>query len=132
MQYILLNLRPIIAATLAGFLLSVAYAAALRRAGPGGARLDPILAACALVAQGWLACILAGALILAPRQAGAWTMALGSAVVIWIGFVLPTLFVTLRWRGSRAAGALGDCLAWLGVMLVQAAVLQIVGVSRPG
>ena len=131
MQYILLNARPILAATLAGFFLSVAYAAT-GGAGMGGARRTAGLAALAFVAQGWVACILAGALILAPRQAGAWTMALGSAAVIWVGFILPTLVVTLRFRGSRAGAALGDALAWLAIMLVQAAVLQLVGLARPG
>jgi hypothetical protein len=59
-------------------------------------------------------------------------MAIGSAVVIWIGFVLPALFVTLRFRGSAMGPALADSVIWLAVMLVQAGVLQLVGLARPG
>ena len=127
MQYIFTNALPILLATAAGFVVSVVYA----RSRPATVSGGPVLAAVALLAEAWLACILAGALILAPRQAGAWTMALGSAVVIWGGFVLPALFVTLRFRGSRVGSALVDCALWLAIMLVQAAVLHLVGVSRP-
>ena len=79
----------------------------------------------------WLASILAGAVILAPPQAGAWTMALGSAVVIWIGFVLPTLVVTNQFDRLPAARGLLNVCHWLVVMLVQAAVLQGLGLIRP-
>ncbi len=130
MQYILLNALPILAATLARLLVSAAYVAVGAR-GRRGSRPDLLLAVVALVAQGWLASILAGALILAPRQAGAWTMALGSAVIIWIGFVLPALFTTLRLRKVSSGAALADCAAWLAVMLIQAAVLQLIGLTPP-
>ena len=83
------------------------------------------------MAQGWLACILAGALILAPHQAGVWVMSLGSAVIIWIGFVLPSLLTTLRFRRVPLPAALADCALWLAVMLLQAGVLQLVGLQRP-
>jgi hypothetical protein len=83
------------------------------------------------VAQGWFAAILAGALILAPAKAGDWTMALGSAVVIWIGFVVPVSIVTLRARQQRWSAALLDCLYWLVVMLVQAIVLKSWGLVPP-
>ena len=130
MQYILTNALPILLATLGGLVVSGAYAVSIRRAdldAYGALRLTAL----AFIAEGWLACILAGALILAPRQAGAWTMALGSAVIIWIGFVLPTLFVTLRSRGAGVRSALADSLVWLVVMLVQAGVLQLVGLIKP-
>jgi hypothetical protein len=58
------------------------------------------------VAEVWLACILAGALILAPPEAGAWAMALGSAFIIWIGFVLPTLIVSFKVIGRSRLSAL--------------------------
>jgi hypothetical protein len=130
MQYILINATPILLATLGGLVVSVLYALAVRRGESmgRGARLSVGLA---FIAEGWLACILAGALILAPHQAGAWTMAIGSAVVIWIGFILPALFVTLRFRGSAMGPALADSVIWLAVMLVQAGVLQLVGLVRP-
>ena len=130
MQYILINAVPILLATLAGLLVSAGYAAVSR---PAGLDVSDALglATLAFVAQGWLACILAGALILAPRQAGAWTMALGSAVIIWIGFVFPALAVTLRFRGSAVRVILSDSFVWLAVMLVQAVVLHLVGLTRP-
>ena len=131
MQYIVLNAGPILLATLAGFLVSLAYAWIAQGRLAGELRSDGWLALLALVAEGWLACILAGALILAPHQAGVWVMSLGSAVIIWIGFVLPALVVTLRWRGVAALPALADCALWLVVMLVQAVALQVVGLHRP-
>ena len=131
MQYILQNFPAIAAATLAGLVVTGLYARVGRRGG-GSRRGRVLLLALAVVTQGWLASILAGALILAPPQAGAWTMALGSAVVIWIGFVLPSVLLTLRWRAVRWGSALADCAAWLAVMMTQAAVLHLIGLTRPG
>ena len=59
-------------------------------------------------------------------------MALGSAVVIWLGFVLPSVVLTLRWRRVGVGGALADGAAWLAVMLTQAAVLHLIGLAKPG
>ena len=78
-----------------------------------------------------VAAILAGALILAPIDAQRSTIALGSAFIIWVGFVLPTLVATLRSRGVGWLAALADAGAWLAAMLLQAAVLQLVGLIRP-
>lgn len=133
MQYILQNAVAIALATLAGLVVSTLYAGALRRGGAvGGRRGRWALAGLAAVTQGWLCAILAGALILAPPQAGAWTMALGSAVVIWLGFVLPSTLLTLRWRGVATGAALADGGAWLAVMAAQAVVLHLIGLTKPG
>ena len=94
MIYILINLWPIAAATLLGLAIGLVW---LRASGirlPGWAGL-----AGAALAEFWLAAIMAGALILAPPEAGAWVMAVGSAVVIWIGFVVPVLCVTFMAHG---------------------------------
>jgi hypothetical protein len=56
---------------------------------------------------------------------------LGSAFIIWVGFVLPTLVATLRSRGVEGLAALADAGAWLAAMLLQAVVLQLVGLIRP-
>ncbi len=85
----------------------------------------------ALIAESWLAAILAGALILAPPQADPWVMAIASAVVIWIGFVVPVLAVTHVFRGLSTSALMLDCVHWLLVMTVQAAVLQAIGLARP-
>lgn len=126
MIYTLLNWQPILAATLIGLAAGFGWWALT-----GGLRLTAGLLAAALIAQGWLAAILAGALILAPPQADRWTMGLGSAFIIWVGFVLPTIALTHRRRGLGAAATLADSAHWLIVMLVQAAVLILIGLSPP-
>ena len=58
-------------------------------------------------------------------------MSVGSAVIIWVSFVLPAVLVTLRWRGAGWASALADCAVWLVVLLMQAVVLQTIGLRHP-
>ena len=126
MVYILLNLLPIVAATLLGLAIGLVW---LRVSGillPGWATF-----AGAALAEFWLAAILAGALILAPPQAGAWTMALGSAFIIWIGFVVPVLWVTFMALGLGTARTVSAALHWLAVMLGQAMLLQWIGLVPP-
>lgn len=134
MGYVLTNAWAILLAAAAGVVVGAVFlrlsgARGVSRGGRGGVGL----AALAFVAEAWLAAILAGALIVAPStpQAGPWTMALASAVVIWVGFVVPTLAVTHAARGLswRTTGV--DAAHWLAVMLAQAAVLRAVGVSAP-
>jgi hypothetical protein len=86
--------------------------------------------AIAAVALFWLAAILAGALILAPVDANAWTVALGTAF-IWIGFVLPALSVALPLHGASLSRALAHAALWLAIMLAQAATLHSVGLIKP-
>lgn len=126
MIYILLNAGAILAATLAGLVIGAVY---LRLASLPRPTLGLMITA--LVAQGWFAAILAGALILAPAKAGDWTMAIGSAVVIWIGFVVPVSVVTLRARKHEWAPVVLDSLYWLVIMLVQAVVLKSIGLVPP-
>ena len=125
MIYIALNAAPILAATLAALLVGLVYRTMT------GQRSDAGLLVTAALAEAWLASILAGALILAPVKAGGWTVALGTAVIIWGGFVLPATLVTLRARGVRWPGALADCAQWLAAMLVMAAVLHTIGLIPP-
>lgn len=127
-DYIVINGLPILAATAVGLAISALYHAlagdrALRR------RAGLIVLACA--GEFWLASILAGALILAPQQADPWIMAIGSAVVIWIGFVVPTSVVTGMFRGVPLPRALLDCGLWLVVMVADAAVLHGMGLVKP-
>jgi hypothetical protein len=79
----------------------------------------------------WLCAILAGALILAPPKGSVWTMTLGSAFVIWLGFVVPALLASYRFRAIPLRTALLDCGQWLGMMLVQAVVLRLIGLVPP-
>jgi len=79
----------------------------------------------------WLAAILAGALILAPPKGGVWTMTIGSAVVIWAGFVAPALAASYRLRGQSWRTVLADGGYWLVGMLIQAILMRIVGLTAP-
>lgn len=85
----------------------------------------------ALLSAAWLGAILAGALILAPPKAPIWVMTIGSAVVIWAGFVAPTLATSLRLAGQRWGRVGRASLWWLVVMLVQAVVMRLVGLTPP-
>ena len=95
MIYIANNAVPILVATLAGLAVGLAFYPSFRSVGGS---------LTAFVAEFWFAAILAGALILAPAKADPWVMALGTAVVIWLGFVVPALVVTLRARGVTVPG----------------------------
>ena len=139
MTYILDNALAILVATVAGFAFGALWYAVLgrpwmRAAGvtAEAARASPKwIYAASFALEFWIACILAGALILAPPQAGEWTMAIGSAVVIWIGFVLPTIAVNYLYalRPKRLTAI--DAGHWLGVFLVQVAVMQAWGLKAP-
>lgn len=122
MQYILSNVVPIAAATLVGLaILFLGFRSRLKRT----------TLAAATLALFWLAAILAGALILAPVDAGPWTVALGSAFIIWIGFVLPALSIALTLRGNPWSSSLADAAWWLAIMLTQSAVLHSIGLTKP-
>ncbi|WP_448586021.1 DUF1761 domain-containing protein [Thermaurantiacus sp.] len=127
MVYILLNLAPILLATLAGLVAGVLW---WRLLAPPRGRLPTLLLTAAL-AQLWLAAILAGALILAPPQAPRRVMVLLTPVVIWAGFVVPAILATHAARGIPWRTALADCGHWLVVMLVQAVVLEGWGLVPP-
>ena len=131
MSYIVVNALAILLATAAGLVVSAIYRAlAGRRVGALERHGRPVaLLVTAVVAEFWLASILAGALILAPQQADPWIMALGSAVVIWIGFIVPVLLVTHLSRGLSFASACLDSGHWIAVMLVQAVVLHLIGLT---
>lgn len=123
--YIWLNIVPILVATLAGLAIGYGWARV------SGLRVTPGLAIAVFVAEFWLTAILAGAVILAPDQATPWTMALGSAFIIWVGFVLPVLVVTLGMGSVRVATIASASGYWLVTMLVQAALLQAMELVPP-
>ena len=130
MVYILLNAPQILAATFIGLLIGVLWHRLFARAGAASLKRPGLILA-ALLAEFWLAAILAGALILAPKEAGPWVMAIGSAIVIWAGFVLPVLSVSMIYRGQPVARTVQDNLHWLVVMIGQAMVLQSLGLVPP-
>jgi hypothetical protein len=121
-EYIISNIVPIGAATVAGLIvLFVGFRT----------RLRGVILSAATLALFWLAAILAGALILAPVDASPWTVTLGSAFIIWIGFVLPALSIALTLRGHPWSISLADATWWLAIMLTQSAVLHSVGLAKP-
>jgi hypothetical protein len=126
MIYIFINLGSIAAATLLGLLIGLVW---LRVSGMRMPGWKPLLAA--MLAELWFASILAGALILAPSEAGAWVMAIGSAVVIWAGFVVPVLVVTFIAYRLSARQTLGAASHWLVVMVAQATLMQAIGLVQP-
>ena len=127
MIYIWLNLLPILIAAIAGLAVGTAWRALI--GAPTQPGRGPIAATFA--AQAWLAAILAGALILAPPKADPWVIALGTAIIIWIGFVAPATIVTLAARAARAATIASECAYWLAVMLTQTVVLHLIGLTPP-
>ena len=135
MTYIATNLTAILAATCAGLAVGVAYAGLYRRLAGGletSVRRGTVgFGVLAFAAEFWLAAILAGALILAPPQAGAWTMSLGSAFIIWIGFVIPVIAVTHPFHALPGRVVCLDAAHWLVVMAAQAATLQVIGLAKP-
>lgn len=141
MIYILNNFLPISVAALAAFMAAKIYddlfngSGSIKAAGePGedtvqafGFRLG------LLAAMFWMASILAGAIIMAPTDEGAgpWVMALGSATIIWMGFVLPAFYVSYRFNGAPTKLMMRDALFWLVIMLGMAAIIRAIGVSAP-
>ena len=136
LTYITLNLVSITAAAVASFLFGAVYYVMLKRpyasaSGTGTERRSIGTYATVFAAEWWLAAILIGALILAPVEAGLWTVGLGSAAIIWVGFVLPATVVNTRLRAEPWTLALIDAFHWLGVMLVQAVVMILIGTTAP-
>lgn len=84
------------------------------------------------IAEFWVATILAGALIVMPDGAlNVWMMTAIAVVLIWVGFIAPVLLVTLRFRGMPGPMAAADAVHWLVVLMVQAMVMQSVGLQAP-
>ena len=131
MDYILLNATTILFAACAGLVVGLVYQALPVRRGPQVRGFPIGLIVTAFIAEYWLAAILAGALIVAPQQANPWIMAIASAAIIWVGFLVPVLVVTHLFRGLPASAMILDCAHWLVAMTIQAAVLQGVGLVRP-
>lgn len=128
MIYILINVAPILVATAIGLLLGAGYRATYdRHATP----LSVPTLAIATLGLFWIASILAGALILAPPKAAPWIMAVGSAVVIWAGFVLPVVAITQSYRCARGGQIARDTAFWLVTMVAQAVVMKLIGLAPP-
>lgn len=83
------------------------------------------------IAQFWLATVLAGALLLGPPTGRPWLAMLSTVFIIWVGFIVPPLMVTLRFRNHPGPLAAADSVHWLLVLLVQASVMMSLGLNQP-
>lgn len=92
-------------------------------------RSMPFLFALTFVAQLVMAWVLAGILgHLGPGQVSLRT-GLITAVLCWLGFVMSTLVVNHGYQGSRWTLSLIDGGHWLGVLLIQGAIIGWMGVG---
>lgn len=78
----------------------------------------------ALLVMAWvLACVVA------PAGAGAgWMNGLATGAMMWLGFAITCLVVNHGYQGSRWSLTIIDGLHWLGVLLIQGAMLGFMGV----
>jgi hypothetical protein len=132
-----INYTAVVVAAVAGFifggiwygLLSKQWMAASgvgeKRKADGGTWAMPfIVSFVALLVMAW---ILAGMLLHLSRGGVAMTLRNGliSAGLIWAGFVMTTLAVNHAFQGAKRSLTLIDGGHWLGVLLVQSAVLVL-------
>jgi hypothetical protein len=98
----------------------------IRKAG----RSMPFLFALTIVAQLVMAWVLAGILWhMGPTQVGV-RSGMIVAALCWLGFVLTTLVVNHGYQGDRWSLTVIDGGHWLGVLLIQGAILGAMGVAR--
>lgn len=92
------------------------------------ANMSPVPFVVAFVAQVVMAWVLAG--VIGHLGTGQVTPANGviSGFFVWFGFVLTTLVVNHTYQGARRMLTLIDGLHWLGVLLIQGAVIGFFGV----
>jgi len=82
----------------------------------------------AAVAQLVMAYVLAGLIgHLGPGQVTVWN-GMVSGFFIWLGFVLTTLVVNHSFQGQAGMLTVVDGGHWLGVLLIQGAVIGLIGV----
>ena len=134
-----INYLAVVVSALAGFLFAALWYGAFRRAwlnamGRTGSEVTSrgmrlvvpviIAVACSLI----MAFVLAGAIgHLGPGQV---TIRNGviSGAFLWFGFVFTTIATNHAFQAARPSLTLIDCGAWLGVLLVQGAVIGWMGV----
>lgn len=92
---------------------------------PRAGGLTPMQFVITFIAQLVMAWMLSGILLHVTRGGIPLTMrnALISAVLIWVGFVMTSLAASNALQGTRFSVTLIDGGHWLGVLLIQSAVL---------
>ena len=127
-----INYLAILVAAIAAFAWGAAYymtlskqwLAAVGRVEPNRSPTPFIISFVALLVMGW---VLAGTL--GHLGAGQVTVKNGiiSGLFVWLGFVVTTVFVNNAYPGRKYALSLIDSLHWLGVLVIQGAVLGAIG-----
>lgn len=81
----------------------------------------------AVIAQFVMAFVLAG--LVGHLGTGQVTFVNGlvSAAFVWLGFILTTLSVNYAYQGRKLALTVIDTLHWLGVLLIQGAIIGVMG-----
>ena len=127
------NYLAILVAAVAAFAWGAAYymtlskqwLAALGKAEPSRSALPFVLSFVALIVMGW---VLAG--VMGHLGAGQVTLKNGviSGLFVWVGFVLTTVVVNNAYAGRKWMLSAIDSVHWLGVLLIQGAVIGAMGV----
>ena len=128
-----INVLAILIAAVAGFAWGAAYyitlskqwLAAVGRTEPNKSPTPFILSFVALIV---MAFVLSGAIAhLGPGQV---TIKNGviSGLILWAGFVVTTVFVNNAYPGRKYMLSIIDSIHWLGVLVIQGAVIGALGV----
>lgn len=131
-----LNYPAVIAAAVASFVFGGLWYSALSKHWIDATGQEPTafkdgfgLYLVTFAAQLVMAWTLAGVLLHLARGGVPASLRAGliSAVVIWFGFVVTTMSVNYAYHGARSKLTLIDGAHWLGVLLIQGAVLGLWG-----
>jgi hypothetical protein len=127
-----INYLAILVAAVAAFAWGAAYymtlskqwLAAVGRVEPNKSPTPFVISFVALLIMGW---VLAGTL--GHLGAGQVTVKNGiiSGLFVWLGFVVTTVFVNNAYPGRKYLLSVIDSLHWLGVLVIQGAVLGAIG-----
>lgn len=127
-----INYLAILVAAIAGFAWGAAYymtlskqwLAAVGQVQPNKSPTPFIITFIALLVMGW---VLAGTL--GHLGTGQVTVKNGiiSGLFVWLGFVLTTVFVNNAYPGRKYLLSVIDSLHWLGVLVIQGAVIGAMG-----
>jgi Protein of unknown function (DUF1761) len=135
-----LNYLPIFAAAIASFVFGGVWYSSLSKPWMDAVGMSPERAqthrsslglyVLTFVAQLVMAWMLAGILVHLGQGGLATTLRTGliSAGFLWLGFVIPTMVVNYAFHGARQSLTLIDGGHWLGVLLIQGAIMGWWGV----
>lgn len=134
-----LNYWPVLTAAIVSFLFGGAWYSVFSRQWKDAVGMDPLmqrdrgavglylLAFVALLIMAWM---LAGILVHLSMGGMAPSLRVGmiAGAFLWLGFVITTMVVNYAFHGARTSLTLIDGGHWLGVLLIQGAVLGWWGV----